>query len=116
MEQKIARTSVQSNYPIKYLSPASKSARVSKLSKERKNLAAKLSSVSSLDYDLNDKQHSELLEIVRSVNDKGSKVIDELCSRGYQLLGNDDNPLREVWHQDVMERLEYEKDQRKTSK
>ena len=82
MEQKIARTSVQSNYPIKYLSPASKSTRVSKLSKERKNLAAKLSSVSSLDYDLNDKQHSELLEIVLSVNEKGSKVIDELCSRG----------------------------------
>ena len=58
VEQKIARTSVQSNYPIKYLSPASKSVRVSKLSKERKNLTAKLSSVSNLEYDLNDKQHT----------------------------------------------------------
>ena len=79
-EQKIARTSVQSNYPLKYLSPSSKEARISKVSKERKNLVAKLSSVVSLDYNLNDKQHTELLQIVHTVNRQGSKAIDELCS------------------------------------
>ena len=82
------------------------------MSKERKNLAAKLSSVVSLDYNLNDKQHTQL-QIVRTVNHHGSKAIDELCSRGDQLLGEESNPLRDVWHQDVLERLEYEKDQRK---
>ena len=81
------------------------------MSKERKNLAAKLSSVVSLDYNLNDKQHTELLQIVRTVNHQGSKAIDELCSRGDKLLGEESNPLRDdVWHQD---QLEYEKDQRK---
>lgn len=113
-EQKIARTSVQSNYPLKYLSPSSKEARISKLSKERKNLSAKLSSVVNLDYNLSDKQHAELLEIVRSVNCQGSKAIDELCSKGDTLLGEENNPLREVWYQDVIERLEYEKDQTKS--
>lgn len=113
-DQKLARTSVCSNYPLKYLSPTSKAERVSKLSKERKNFAAKLLSITHLDYDLNDKQHAEILEIVRSVNRRGSAVIEELCSKGDQLLSNECNPLREVWRQDVIERLEYERDQRKT--
>jgi hypothetical protein len=111
MDQKVARTSVQSNYPLKYLSPSSKEARISKVAKERKNLAAKLSSVVNLDYNLSDKQHAELLQIVRTVNRQGSKAVDELCSRGDQLLGEENNPLRDVWHQDVVERLEYEKNQ-----
>ena len=87
-------------------------ARISKVSKERKNIAAKLSSVVSFDYHVSDKQHAELLQIVCTVNRQGSKAIDELCSRGDQLLGEEDNPLREVWYQDVVERLVYEKDQR----
>ena len=40
----------------------------------------------------------------------------ELCAEGDRLLGVDNNPLKEVWHQDVIERLEYEKDQRKSGK
>ena len=44
-EQKIARTSVQSNYPMKYLSPTSRSQRVRKVCKDRQNLAAKLAKV-----------------------------------------------------------------------
>ena len=43
VNQKLARTSVHSNYPLKYLSPTSKAEHVSKLSKECKSLATKLS-------------------------------------------------------------------------
>ena len=114
LEQQLASASVHSNYPLKYLSPTNKAERVSKLSKERKNLTTELSHVRDFDYNLNDKQHTaELLEIVRSVNQKGSHVIEELCSKGDQVLSNECNPLREVWLQDVIERLEYERDQRK---
>lgn len=88
-DQKLARTSVCSNYPLKYLSLTSKAERVSKLSKERKNLAAKLSSVTHLDCDLNDKQHVELLEIVRSVNQSGGAITEELRSKGNQLLSDE---------------------------
>lgn len=77
-------------------------------------MAAKLSKVAHFDCDISDKQHTELLELVRSVNKEGSKAIEELCAEGDHLLGIDNNPLREVWHQDVVERLEYEKDQRKS--
>ena len=109
--QRLARTSVQSNYPMKYLSPNSRLMRVDRVTKERKNLAAKLSAVAHFDFDVNDKQHAELLLIVQSVSQTGSKVVEELCARGDQILGQEVNPLREVWHQDVTERVKYEKDQ-----
>ena len=48
------------------------------MSKEQKNLAARLCSVTDHDYDL---KHTELLEIVRSVNQKSSTAIEELCSK-----------------------------------
>ena len=64
---------------------------MSKLSKKSKNLAANLSSVTHLDYDLNDKQHVELLEIACSTNEKGSVIIEELCSKGDQLPSNECN-------------------------
>ena len=44
-EKKVARTSVQSNYLMKYLSPTSRALRVNKICKDRLNLAAKLSKV-----------------------------------------------------------------------
>ena len=112
--QKLARTSVQSKYFLKYLSPASRATRVSKVCKDRQNLAAKLSRVAHFDCDVSDKQHSELLDLVRAINKNGSKAIDDLCSEGEKVLGVDNSPLRDVWYQDVVERLEYERDQKKT--
>ena len=114
IEKKSARLSIHSNYPLKYLSPRSTTERVSKLSKDRKNLASRLSLVrAELDYDVNDKQHAELLEIVSSVNTKGKEVIDDICDKGDELLSTEYNPLREVWKQDVVDRLQYMRDQKK---
>ena len=42
-----------------------------------------------------------------------SKAIEELCAEGEQVLGTADSPLREVWQQDVTERIEFEKDQKR---
>ena len=112
-EQKLLRVSVQSNYPIKYLSPASRAVRMNRVCRDRSKMVAKLAKVAHFDVDINDKQHTELLELVRSINNDGNEAIDELCSEGDCLLG-DNNPLREVWYQDVIERLEYDKDQRKS--
>ena len=109
-EQMFARSIVQPNYPLKYLSPTSKALRVNKICKDRVNWAAKLSKVAHFDCDIGDKQPAELLEVVRTVNKNGSKVIEELCAKSDHLLGVDNNSLREVWHQDVVERLDFEKD------
>ena len=95
-EQKLARSSVGSNYPLKYLSPATKAKRVTKVCRERVTLTAKLAKVAHFDVEVSEKQHTELLELVRSVHKNGSKAIEELCAEGEQVLGTD-SPLREVW-------------------
>lgn len=38
------------------------------------------------DCDVSDKQHSELLDLVWSINKNGSKAIDELCSKERRFL------------------------------
>lgn len=112
-EQKCLRTTVESKYPLKYLSPASQAVRMSRVCKDRSKMAAKLAKVEHFDVDVNDKQHTELLELVRSINTSGNEAIEELCSEGDHVLG-ENNPLRDVWYQDVVERFEYERDQRKS--
>ena len=72
-------------------------------------MAAKISKVMHFHCDVSDKQHSELLELVCSINKNGSKAIDELCAEGDRVIWIDNNPLREVWHQDIVERLENHK-------
>lgn len=118
-EKKSTRLSIHSNYPLKYLSPQSTTERVLKMSKDRKNLTSRLSHIKAeLEYDVSDKQHAELLEIVESIDTNGKKVVDELCDKfdGLPGFSGDSNPLREVWQQDVIERLQYKRDQTKNCK
>ena len=113
--EKLQRLAPSSNYPISYLSPKSKAIRVERVVKEKKNLSAKVSALAAYDFNVDDEaQHDELLKLVRSVNTHGSKAIEELCGRGDKLLGEGRNLLREAWRQDVIERLDYERDQSKS--
>lgn len=111
---KVSRTLTSSNYPISKLSPTSQSKRISKLTDERKNLTKKLNKLQPFDCIVNDKEHANLLELVSTIHKKGSKAIRELISEGEQILGPDNNALQQAWHQDVTERLEYERDQRRS--
>ena len=106
---RLARLRPDSNYPLKFLSPESRALRVSRIAKDRQNLSAKLAH-SPLIYNIADKQHHELLNTVRAIHEKGSKAVEQLCSRG-DVLGEGKNVLREAWEEDVCERLDYEKDQ-----
>ena len=110
----LSRRSSSSNYPIKYLSPKSKSTRIARIAKDRKNLNSKLDALTPFNCELKDKQHSELLELVRSVHKNGSQAIEQLCVEGDKALGEDRNLLRDAWQQDVIERLQHEKDQAKS--
>jgi phosphate-selective porin len=60
-------------------------------------VATKLSQVAHFDCDVSDKQHSELLGLVWSIN-KEVRV-----SMSYDLKKVDNSPLRDVWYQDVVE-------------
>ena len=62
--------------------------------------------------ELTDKQHTEMLKMVKELN-KNSQAINELCKQGDEVLGSDNNVLCASWEQNVIERLEYEKDQSK---
>lgn len=85
------------------------------MTKERKNLNTKVSALSDFDFEIQDEvQHNELLTMVRTVSKSDSKAIEELCSKGDKLQGEEKNLLREAWRQDVVERLEYERDQSKS--
>ena len=76
-ERKLARIPITI---MKYLSPASRIERVSKLSKDRKNLASKLSYIRGLEYNLKDKQHAELLEKNSEVSTLESQGVMSLKS------------------------------------
>lgn len=108
--QKLARTSVSSSYPLKYLSPASANKRVSKISKAKKNLQARVESLKPFDCELDNKQHSELLRLVTAINGN-SRAIEQLCTEGDKVVGCENNLLREAWRQDVTERIQFEQDQ-----
>ena len=78
---------------------------------QRKQSIKKLKKFDRFTCDVSDKQHSEILLLVSSVND--SKAIQELIEEGDRVLGDEQNALREAGQQDVRERLDYEKDQSK---
>ena len=63
------------------------------------------------DCNISDKQHTEILQLVSSMKD--SKAVHELIAEGDRILGEGQNALREAWEQDVVERLEIERDQAK---
>ena len=69
-----------------------------------------MKALTKFDCDLREKQHTELLALVSDIESKSSESIQELIREGDRILGK---PLRDAWRQDVIERLQYEKDQSK---
>lgn len=113
--QRMSRTLPSSKYPLSKLSPASQKIRVTKVIVDRQNVVQKLNKLRPFDYEVNDKQHAELLQLTSAVHTIGSKVINELVEEGSRVLG-EDNVLKDSWHQDVVERLDYERDQQRSGK
>ena len=80
--QRIARTLPSSNYPLSKLSPASQKKRVTKVIEERKNLVQKLNKLQPFECSINDRQHSELLQVVSAIQNKGSAAVKRLICEG----------------------------------
>ena len=83
---------------------------------ERKNLTQKLHKLQPFDCKINDRQHEELLQLVSGIQStrKGSASVNQLIYEAEQVLGTDNNVLRDAWQQDVLERLHFDEDQRKS--
>ena len=111
-----------SKYPLSKLSPESQKKRMKNTTAERKQLISKVNHLTRFDCEVSEKQHDELLKMVTSINDKGSKALKELIAEGenrLELQPNQSQPLesnllKESWKQDVLERLSFEKDQQKS--
>lgn len=108
--QKQARRSTSSNYGIKFLSPDSQKSRISRNIQERKRLQAKVHDLEPYNCVLSDKQHIEMLKLVKELK-KNSEAVRDLYKQADEGLGAENNLLRAAWEQDVIERLDYEKDQ-----
>ena len=83
---------------------------MSKISRERKNLQAKLDALKPYDIDMDEKQSSELLRVVTAIS-KNANAVEQLCVEADKVLGSENNVLREVWQQDVTDRIRFEADQ-----
>ena len=110
---KTARSLPNSKYPLSKLSPESQKKRMKNTTVERKQLISKVNHLTRFDCEVSEKQHDELLKMVTSINDKGSKALKELIAEGENRL-EESNLLKESWKQDVLERLSFEKDQQKS--
>ena len=110
--QRDARVSSSSKYPLSQLSPASQQVRRSRIAQERRQFHTKIkrTELKDYDYDLNGEQHDEMLQAVKQI--RGSAAIEQLIKEGEKALGSDNNVLKDAWHQDVVERLQYEEDQK----
>ena len=111
--QRVIRTLPSSNYPLSKLSSASQKTWIGNIMIDRKNLTRKLNRLQPFDCDVSDEQHAEPLDFVSSVYKNGSKVIKELIEEDNWILG-DKNVLKDPWHQDIVERLDYERDQQRS--
>lgn len=88
--------------------------RIKSVTKERKNLNSRLSALAPFNLEVDFTQRSELLQIVRCILKKDSKAIEELCARGDQVIGQENNLPREAWKQDVIDHHDFENDQSKS--
>ena len=67
---------------------------------ERKQLINKVNHLTRFNCEVSEKQHDELLKMVTSINDKGSKALKELIAEGENRL-EESNLLKESWKQDM---------------
>ena len=95
-EKKAARADLSSNYGLKFLSPASQKQRISRNIQERKHLKVKLDTLTPYDCNLSSKQYAEMLKVVRELN-KNSCAVGDLCAKGDNVLGSENNLLRAAW-------------------
>jgi len=105
-----SQKNTSSNYGIKFLSPTSQKCYISRNIQERKCLQGKVHDLEPYNCVISDIQYVEMLKLVKELN-KGSESVRDLCKRGDEVLGAENNLFQAVWQQDVNDRLEFEKDQ-----
>jgi len=107
-ERRTKRQAANSNYPTKYLSPASINERKKNTQAERSKDKASLSKYAKLDVTLDDSQHDEMCKIAAELDTNHKDQLDTVYKEG----GGSESALRSIWGVDK-QRAEFYKDQAK---
>ena len=101
--------SPSSNYPISLLSPTSTKKRL-KLARKRKFKISKAVQQSSLNVNVSDVTHNELLTLVSRIQHQSRTELKKLLQEADR-EGQGEH-LRSTWKQDVEDRVAFQRDQR----
>lgn len=103
--RRFKRQSASSNYPTKFLSPASLKKRKTNAQAERSKDKALLSKYSKLDITLDDSQHDDMSKIVAELEMNHKDQLEAV----YAEAGDSEHAVRDVWETD--KRSQFYKDQ-----
>ena len=100
--------------PWKYLSPATRSLRLSRTRKVKFSTKKKLDKYCQFDISVGEATHRELVEVLSAIQHKCTGELQALLAEA-DFAGKGDI-LRQKWQQDVQEHLSFHKDQRENGK
>ena len=112
--RKIKRQQPSSNYPLKFMSPASRKKRKSNTQQERNKDKRALAKYQHMEITLDDEQNDELVDIMEKVENVGKDTLEEIfleadtCGAG--------NTLRQIWEDDKRNTKDIILDQQRNSK
>jgi len=112
-EPRIQRQAANSNYPLKYLSPANTVKWKKNAQAERVKDKALLAKYSKHDVTLDDSQHEEMCNIVSEIEENHGNELEEVYKEDSGYSASDS--IQEVWSMDK-ERNQFYSDQAKNSK
>ena len=104
------RLSPSSNYPLSHLTPISRTKRITLKRRKQQNLSKSLK-MNEWNVNVGKVTHDELLTLVSKIQHQTRSELENLL-READSRGQGET-LRQVWKQDVEDRLAYERDQRK---
>ena len=102
------RQSASSNYPTKYLSPASPQKREENAQAERSKDKALLGKFAKLDITLDDSQHDKMCRITAELENNHKNQLEDI----YKEAGDSCHAIKDLWRADK-ERTNFYKDQLK---
>lgn len=98
--RKVKRQQPSSNYPLKFMSPASHKKRKSNTQQERNKDKRALAKYRHMEVTLDDEQNDELVDIMEKVETVGKDTLEEIFSEAETSTYGAGNTLRRIWKDD----------------
>ena len=113
--RKVKRQQPSSNYPLKYMSPASLKKRKSNTQQERNKDKRALAKYRHMELTLDDEQNDELVDIMAKVETVGKDTLEEIFTEAETSACGAANTLRCIWEHDKRNTKDIILDQQRNS-